>query len=122
MNLTQLEAKANEWSSEAEAFRRRGQQALADMAASYAQELAASGEARSPDPCGEATSSESATMAESGSLSEALGDSVRRDGGVWKNGFGEGDSRSSSSSVRHLQGKAASLEEDGAEVEGESTV
>jgi hypothetical protein len=87
----------------------------------HPEELAESGQASSPDPCGEATSSESARMAESGSPPEefeaSVRHSVRHDGGDWKNGFIEGDSRSSSSSVRHLQGKADSLEEDGTEVE-----
>ncbi len=56
-------------------------------------------------------------MAETGSPPKEIGPSVRpsvrHDGGDWKNGYVEGDSRSSSSSVRHLLGKAGSLEENG---------
>jgi hypothetical protein len=87
----------------------------------YPEEVAESGQARRPDARGEATSPVFATMAETGSppkeIESSVRHSVRHDGGDWKNGFVEGDSRSSSSSVRHLQGKAASLEEDGTEVE-----
>ncbi len=83
----------------------------------YPEELAETGQARPPDPRGEATSPVFATMAETGSPPKEIGSSVRHSvrhvGEDWENGLVEGDSRPSSSSVRHLLGKAGSLEENG---------
>lgn len=90
------------------------------------EKLANSDTAKLGDSLSEARSSESASVAESGAPSEETGESVRhsvrRVGELSKNGLGEGITHSSSSSVRHLHGKAGSQEEHGPELPEERVV